>query len=67
MGGTAASAVRGAQLRRFNLWSAVFSGELVFLTPDAYFLNRFSNAARASFGFNAAGVEVSFSRVTRIS
>gem|GEM_PF-5491989 len=32
-----------------------------------YFLNRFSNAARASFGRRLAGVEVSFSRVTRIS
>ena len=32
-----------------------------------YFLNRFSNAARASFGRKVAGVEVSFSRVTRIS
>ena len=32
-----------------------------------HFLNKFSNAARASFGRNAAGVEVSFSRVTRIS
>lgn len=36
-------------------------------TPGGYFLNRFSNAARASFGFKLAGVEVSFSRVTRIS
>jgi len=34
---------------------------------DAYFLNKFSNAARASFGFRLAGVDVSFSRVTRIS
>jgi len=32
-----------------------------------YFLNKFSNAARASFGRRLAGVEVSFSRVTRIS
>ena len=32
-----------------------------------HFLNKLSNAARASFGFRAAGVEVSFSRVTRIS
>jgi hypothetical protein len=32
-----------------------------------HFLNRFSNAARASFGFKLAGVEVSFSRVSRIS
>jgi len=35
--------------------------------PNAYFLNRFSNAARASFGRKLAGVDVSFSRVTRIS
>lgn len=33
----------------------------------AYFLNKFSNAARASFGRRLAGVDVSFSRVTRIS
>jgi hypothetical protein len=32
-----------------------------------YFLNKFSNAARASFGLKLAGVEVSFSLVTRIS
>jgi hypothetical protein len=32
-----------------------------------YFLNRLSNAARALLGFTVAGVEVSFSRVTRIS
>lgn len=32
-----------------------------------YFLNRFSNAVRASFGRRLAGVDVSFSRVTRIS
>ena len=32
-----------------------------------YFLNRFSKAARASLGRRLAGVEVSFSRVTRIS
>jgi hypothetical protein len=32
-----------------------------------YFLNKLSNAARASFGRKLAGVEVSFSRVTRIS
>src|SRR5271166_2102891 len=32
-----------------------------------YFLNKFSKAVRASFGRNVAGVEVSFSRVTRIS
>ena len=36
-------------------------------SPSFYFLNKFSNAARASFGFKLAGVEVSFSRVTRIS
>lgn len=35
--------------------------------PLSYFLKRFSNAARASFGRKLAGVEVSFSRVTRIS
>jgi len=34
---------------------------------ESYFLNKFSNAARASFGRKLAGVEVSFSRVTRIS
>ncbi len=33
----------------------------------AYFLNKLSNAARALAGFKLAGVEVSFSRVTRIS
>ena len=32
-----------------------------------YFLKRFSNAWRASLGRRVAGVEVSFSRVTRIS
>ena len=45
------------------------------LKPDAcpYFLNKLSNAARASLGFWLAveetltGVPVSFSRVTRIS
>jgi hypothetical protein len=34
---------------------------------DRYFLNRFSNAVRASVGRELAGVDVSFSRVTRIS
>ncbi len=34
--------------------------------PD-HFLNRLSNAARASCGFNAAGVDVSFSTITRIA
>ena len=33
----------------------------------SYFLNKFSNACRASLGRKLAGVEVSFSRVTRIS
>jgi hypothetical protein len=32
-----------------------------------YFLNKFSKAWRASLGRKAAGVEVSFSLVTRIS
>jgi hypothetical protein len=32
-----------------------------------YFLNKFSNAARASLGLTLTGVDVSFSRVTRIS
>ncbi len=32
-----------------------------------YFLNKFSNACRASFGRRLAGVDVSFSLVTRIS
>jgi hypothetical protein len=32
-----------------------------------YFLNRFSNACRASFGRRLAGVDVSFSLATRIS
>jgi len=32
-----------------------------------YFLNKLSNAARALVGRKLAGVEVSFSRVTRIS
>ena len=32
-----------------------------------YFLNKFSKACRASLGRRLAGVEVSFSRVTRIS
>ena len=36
-------------------------------TQPAYFLNKFSNAARASFGRKLAGVDVSFSRVTFIS
>ena len=52
MWGQPPSAVRGAKLRRFLLF---------------YFLNRLSNAARASFGRRLTGVEVSFSRVTRIS
>src|ERR1019366_4786713 len=33
----------------------------------SYFLNKFSNACRASFGRKLAGVDVSFSLVTRIS
>lgn len=37
------------------------------LRDRPYFLNKFSNAARASLGRWLAGVEVSFSRVTRIS
>ncbi len=37
------------------------------LNAFAYFLNKLSNAVRASFGRRLAGVEVSFSRVTRIS
>jgi hypothetical protein len=37
------------------------------LMSEFYFLNKFSNAARASLGRWLAGVEVSFSRVTRIS
>ena len=46
----------------------VRSRSLVRLLPrTAYFLNRFSNAVRASFGRKLAGVDVSFSRVTRIS
>ena len=36
-------------------------------SPPVHFLNRFSNAARASLGRRLAGVDVSFSRVTRIS
>jgi len=35
--------------------------------PARHFLNKLSNAARASLGRRLAGVEVSFSRVTRIS
>src|SRR5512142_1368876 len=38
-----------------------------FSPCGVHFLNKFSNAARASFGRALAGVEVSFSRVTRIS
>jgi hypothetical protein len=38
---------------------------IAFAVP--YFLNKFSNACRASFGRKVAGVEVSFSLVTRIS
>ena len=34
---------------------------------DCYFLNKLSNAALALVGFKLAGVDVSFSRVTRIS
>lgn len=34
---------------------------------DLHFLNKLSNAARALLGRRLAGVEVSFSRVTRIS
>ena len=44
---------------------ARFSGSVDLGSP--YFLNKFSNAARASFGRKLAGVDVSFSRVTRIS
>jgi len=71
MWGQPPSAVRGAQLRRFREPSSVHPcGERFLcegLTPTSYFLNRFSNAARASLGFRLAGVDVSFSRVTRIS
>src|SRR5579864_9213126 len=43
-------------------------GAAKFRNPcGVHFLNKFSNAARASLGRALAGVEVSFSRVTRIS
>jgi hypothetical protein len=70
MWGQPPSAVRGAQLRRLCQLSSVYPCVLCCKSsrgPDAYFLNRFSNAARASLGFSFAGVDVSFSRVTRIS
>jgi hypothetical protein len=35
-------------------------------TPPCYFLNKFSKAWRASMGRSAAGVEVSFSTITRM-
>jgi hypothetical protein len=65
-------AVRETQLRRLPLCLAGFSVvkalDLVYsLLSTLYFLNKLSNAARASFGRKLAGVEVSFSRVTRIS
>lgn len=54
--------------RRFPRCTPVSSVVRDFLPRSgAYFLNRFSNAARASLGFRLAGVDVSFSRVTRIS
>jgi hypothetical protein len=74
MWGQKLSTVSRAKLR--STIPASLRADFVFLKPDArnltpenaaYFLNRFSNAVRASFGFKLAGVEVSFSLVTRIS
>jgi hypothetical protein len=74
MWGEPPSTVRGAELRQVSVraqksgpgrspvnLSALCGGR------SSYFLNKFSNAARASLGRKLAGVEVSFSRVTRIS
>jgi hypothetical protein len=42
-------------------------GNSRIILKSRYFLNKLSNAARALVGRKLAGVEVSFSRVTRIS
>jgi hypothetical protein len=43
------------------------SGKYLSIRFQIHFLNKFSNACRASLGRRLAGVEVSFSLVTRIS
>jgi hypothetical protein len=60
----AASAFRAALLQEVLCVLSVLCG---FRFAVRYFLNKFSNACRASFGRRLAGVDVSFSRVTRIS
>jgi len=62
--GTAGPGVRGATLPRpFPCGDWFAQAQSV----ELYFLNKFSKAARASLGRKLAGVDVSFSRVTRIS
>jgi len=55
------SAVRASQAFPCGDWFAAAQ------SVEHYFLNKFSKAARASLGRKLAGVDVSFSRVTRIS